>query len=320
MHLQPLDAKIFVKNDYVRLLKEDVIVFVDKVLADKKKKDKLKGDHLELLELCRIVLGETISNYNFHVPHACSNSRWMSKIIYSIKMFLFRKQINLEKTEATNMKRMCMFAALIYVKNWSTCCVPSDAPYNDLELLKELHRYAMVDKTISQLAIDKFKEHLWYLGSELVVLSLFSDKVPNAVKKRMFERMKSMDNGRWTTRNWRLLDSSDITEKDLDDLVDDSSMTALRSLDIDIQFMFENETEHWSKLNGYKAAKRIVDSFSVVNDCAERTLKLMTDINESLTKSEPEMQRAIYVTEDNRKRVPTTKKTNLSAYKKLKFE
>lgn len=186
------------------------MLFVDKILANKEKKNKLKGDHLELLELCQIVLGESISNYNFHVPHACCNSGWMSKIIYSIKMFLFRKQINLEKGQANNMKRMCMFAALIYVKHWSSCCVPSDAPYNDLELLKELHRYAMVDRAVSQLSIDKIKEHLWYLGSELVVLSLFSDKVANEVKHRMFERMTSMDNGHWTKRNWKLKDFSDI--------------------------------------------------------------------------------------------------------------
>lgn len=97
-------------------------------------------------------------------------------------------------------------------------------------------------------------------------------------------------------------------------------MTALRSLGINIQFMFENEAEQWSKLDSYKTAKQIVDSFSVVNDCAERTVKLMTDVNELSTTSEPEMQRAIQVIEDNRKRIPTTKKSDLSTYKKIDFE
>lgn len=312
--------KIFKNNTYIRTLKEDIIIYVENILKTKNKKSALRGDYLEMLQLCLIVLGKSISNYTFHVPHACSNSRWMAKIIYSLKIFLFRHQLHLSKAELKHLKNICLFICLIYVKHWIQCCSASNASYNDLQLMKELERYSAINKDISSSAILKFKEHLWYLGSELVVLSLFSDKVADSVKNRMFGKMKILDNGQWTQRNWRLLNSTDICKKDLDDFVDASSMTVLKSLNVDIQFMFENDASDWKNLDSYRTAKNIIDSLFVVNDCAERTLKLMTDFNESLTTKEPEKQRAIQVIEDNRKRIPNTKKSVLSAYKKHSFE
>lgn len=81
--------------------------------------------------------------------------------------------------------------------------------------------------------------------------------------------------------------------------------------------MFKNDVSEWSNLESYNTAKKIVDSLKVVNDVAERTLKLMTDVNGSLTNNEDEKQRAIQVIEDNRKRVPTTQKFVLSNCKRL---
>lgn len=132
--------------------------------------------------------------------------------------------------------------------------------------MKELERYSAVNQEISDLAILKFTEHLWYLSSELVVLSLFSDKVADSVKNRMFRKMKKMDRNQWTDRNGRLLGCTDFSKKDLHDFVDGSSMAALKSLKLDIEFMFENNASNWKNLESYKTAKSIVDSLHVVND------------------------------------------------------
>lgn len=212
-----------------------------------------------------------------------------------------------------------MFICLIYVKHWTQVSSTSNAPHNDLLLMKDLKRYSAINEPISTLAILKFKEHLWYLGSELVVLALFSDNVADCVKNRMFKKMKKLDRNEWTERNWRLLDCTDIAKKDLGDFVDGSSMAALKSLKLDIQFMFNHDASHWKNLEEYKTAKKIVDSLPVVNDCAERALKLATDFNESLTSSETEKQRTIHVIEENRKRLPNAKKSVMTSYKKHSF-
>lgn len=318
--LQPLEMNIFKRSSYASALRDDVITYIEDILLTKDKNFIPRADYLEMLQLTLLVLGKSIPNYKFHVPHACSHSRWMAKIIYSMKIFLFRRQVHLTKGEIKRLEDICLFICLIYVKPWIQCCITSNAPYNDLQLMKELVRYSKINKEISQHAVKKFNDHLWYLGSELVVLSLFSNKVTDIVKHRLFEKMKMVDKGKWGERSWRLIDTKNIVEKDLDDLVGDSSMSALKSLNMDIDFMFRNHVSNWKNLDEYKNAKAIVDSLKVTNDTAERSLKLMTDINESLTSKENKMQQLIQVIEDNRKRIPNTKKDTLSSYKRCRSD
>lgn len=308
---------LFKKNSYFNKLRISVITYVEEILLGNDKKTILRGDYKEMLQLCLIVLGKNISEYTFNVPKCCSNARWMAHIIYSLKLFLFRRQLELSKVEKQNLQDFCLFACLIYSKAWIQCCSPSNAPHNNLEFMNELHLYGKVNKYISDCAIEKFQGHLWYLGSELVVLALFSDKVNNAEKRKIFEKMRKLSDGKWVERNKRLENHSNIVKNSLSDFADSSYMTVLQSLQLDIGFMFDNSVREWHSLEEYQTAKEIVDSFKVVNDSAERALKLMTDINGSITHDEQQKQKSIHVIEDNRKRIPSTQKYVLSFYKLL---
>lgn len=308
---------IFKKNKYVDKLRSSVVIYIEKILLENNKETIIRGDYKEMLQLCLIVLGKQIPNYTFNVPKCSSNARWMAHIIYSLKLFLFRRQLELSDIEIRNLQDFCLFASLIYTKAWIQCCSPSNAPHNDLEFMKELHRYGKVNKDISKCAIEKFCGHLWYLGSELVVLALFSDKVNNAEKRKIFDKMRKLSDGKWVQRNKKLESHSNIEKKSLSDLVDSSSLTVLKSLRLDIGFMFESCVRDWHTLKEYKTAKKIVDSFKVVNDTAERTLKLMTDVNGLFTNNEQEKQKTVQVIEDNRQRIPSAKKYVLSSYKML---
>lgn len=81
----------------------------------------------------------------------------MAHIIYGLKMYLFRRQVELSKTELQNLQDFCLFACLIYTKVWIKCCIPSNAAHNDLEFMKELHRYGNINKAISECAIISLK-------------------------------------------------------------------------------------------------------------------------------------------------------------------
>lgn len=153
--------RIFKNNSYLNTLRNDTMSYVENILSTKDKKFVPKGDYHEMLELCLVVLGKKNPKYKFHLPHACSHARWMAKIIYSMKMHLFRQQLNFSKSEIKNLKDIYLFICLIYVKNWIQCCIPSNAPQNDLQLVKELERYSKVNNAISMLASDKFNNHLW---------------------------------------------------------------------------------------------------------------------------------------------------------------
>lgn len=113
--------------------------------------------------------------------------------------------MNLSDVQVINLEEFCIFACLIYTKQWIQCCVTSNAPLNDLEFFKSLNRYRRINESIANCAIGKFKDHLWYLGCELVVLSFFSNKVEANVKAPMFDKMKSLDDREWVERNRKLI-------------------------------------------------------------------------------------------------------------------
>jgi hypothetical protein len=75
------------------------------------------------------------------------------------------------------LKELCLFYALVYVPAWFSAPVAADAPVNDLKLLKTLEKYKSLNPIISEKVLNKITNHLWYLGPELVPLSLFSDLV-----------------------------------------------------------------------------------------------------------------------------------------------
>ena len=97
-------------------------------------------------------------------------------------------------------------------------------------------------------------------------------------------------------------------------LVTSVSASALRSMKVDIDFLFNNDPATWNDSPEYQEGKNLVYSLKVVNDAAERSVALMSMFNESITRNESEMQRLIQVVEDHRKRVPDARKCTLKSY------
>lgn len=273
-----------------------------------------RDDYKELMELCLVVLGHPLKNYAFKTPGATHHARWMSKIIYSFKIFLFRNQFSLSEEEKANFKEMSLFAGLIYVKAWIQCPLASDAAVNDLIFFKQLKEYAIISEVVSTVAIKKFERHLWYLGPELIVLSLFSNEISPKEKRQILDKMQEK-NGDWKIRGIRLKGSGDLHKKKLSDLIGCQSMNAINSLQLNLGFMYNLDTEKWADSKEYEIAKSYVDHIAVVNDVAERSLALMTNFNEKLTRKESKKQLILQVVQDNRKRIKGCTKKTLSTYK-----
>lgn len=121
------------------------------------------------------------------------HASWMSKVIYSLKIWLFQSQFQLTPREEKGLQDMCVFVVWIYLKAWFTAPLPAKAPYCDLLLLKSLLSYASINLAISKATTKKFSNHLWYLSPELVVLALFDSQVSNTTKRLMINVMKKAD-------------------------------------------------------------------------------------------------------------------------------
>jgi len=149
----------------------------------------------------------------------------------------------------------------------------------------------------------------------MVPLSLFSTKVSDEEKRLIVSKLiQSGDD--WSTRGIKYPSKNcdELLNKRLHELVNSSSTAALKTLGLDVRVLADLDPQSWNNLQPFQDVNTAVQSLSVVNDSVERSIALMSVFNDSITKSEKERQKLIQVVEENRKRIPDTRKTTLSSY------
>src|SRR6218665_2970575 len=101
-----------------------------------------RDDYRELLQLSLLFFGaEPNGDVHIQAPGACQRARWMAKLIYSLKIYLFRSQFRLTKHGLSSLGHFTTSVLKVYLKAWFTSpCAPS-APQNDLLLLGKLESY-----------------------------------------------------------------------------------------------------------------------------------------------------------------------------------
>ena len=106
----------------------------------------IPDDYKELLEFTIITLGEIPScGVKFKKPGAYHRAIWMTKLIYSMNIFMFKNQFNISLKEAKRFEDISRFAIAIYTKHWFSAPKTVSTPQNDLLLLKELYYYKEIN-------------------------------------------------------------------------------------------------------------------------------------------------------------------------------
>lgn len=187
----------------IKSKRDKVVGFLKSCLQAKKLF--IRNDYQECAELMLILLGETPERgIHWLKPGACHHARWMSTVIYSAKMYLFSKQMMYDKEMVSKLEQICLFNALVYTKHWLESPNGVDAPFNDLQLIKELKDFedlgGSFNKEVSVKASNVFKNHYWYLTEELAVFALFSNKMSNekrqiAQKLKMYKNFQNLPKG-----------------------------------------------------------------------------------------------------------------------------
>ena len=113
-----------------------IVSFIKEYLQKQQPRD----DYKELLELSLLFLGET-DDIRIRKPGACHHARWMSKAIYSLKIFLLRRSFKLQKHEENKIYSIYKFVVFVYIEPWFTALLAVTAPNNDLSLIKKLIEY-----------------------------------------------------------------------------------------------------------------------------------------------------------------------------------
>jgi hypothetical protein len=297
----------------VKQTKMDVLSFLQRSLSDKSTYIP-RDDYRELMELCVMFLGILPKrNFTFKSPGPCHHARWMAKIIYSFKVYLFRLEFHLTEKEENDLKELCLFYSLVYVKTWVSCPIPVDAPLNDLNFYKELIKYKKINSTIAIATAAKFQRHLWYLRAEVMPLLLFSKKLTVFQKVELQNEIKKYE-GDWSQRDVQLKKMGKLEKRTICSFVGAASICGLRTLGINTEFILNSDPATWNNSPEYEANESIIMALKVVNDCAERGVKLMSKYNTSRTKDELQLQNILHVVEDHCKRVPNANKKTIIKY------
>ena len=189
----------------------------------------------------------------------------------------------------------------------------TEAAHHDLILWKALKTYSCEDKEISKEATKVLERHLWYLSEETVGLALFSKEVSVITKEEIVKAMrkKSPSEVRKVRGDRDIINLKDVT---LASFATEKSLQLLTKLKIGKSFL-KIEPTAWNANEDFKCGLERVQTLKVVNDTAERGVKLFEEFNQLLTKDEEEKQFLLQVVESNRKAVPTdiTKKAAVDA-------
>lgn len=286
-------------------VKDDIIAFIVTQLSEVQP----RGDYREFLELSMIFLGEVPARGSrFMAPGPMHHARWMSKVIYSLKVWLFRSQFKLTARETKGLREVAIFSVRVYIKAWMTAPLAACAPYNDLLLMKSLVEYENINEAVSKAASTKLSAHMWYLSEELVGLALFDRNVPSSMKRGMVQSLEIEGEDDPPKRVQMNLPA--IHASELKDFTTSTSKTLFQKMKLPDGFLV-TDPDTWEDDEDFQTALSIVKGMKVVNDQAERGVTLIQEYSGILTKDEDQLQYLLQVVQQHRKVFPDSKKKTL---------
>lgn len=270
----------------------------------------IRDDYKELLELLLVFLGKTEQTY-IRQPGACHHARWMAKAIYTLKIFLFREQLELSKEVLIALRDICLFLLLLYAPSWFSCTDSIEAPRNDLSFIQKAIQYAEIDIDVTNCVLKKMSNHLWFLSDEAIALSFFDPMVSVNEKRKMVGALNVVPN---TSK--RLKVGPDILfetfgKKTLSHFVTARTKLFFSRFNLKTDFI-QHDPNTWINDPSYIEAAEFCKKIRVVNDIAERNVKLIKDFNTILVNNEDQKQFLLQVVSEYRRNFPSFNKSDLS--------
>ena len=281
----------------------------------------VREDYEELVDLVEVYLSEEPNPITIRRPGAIHRARFMGKLLYSIKIDLLSHKITANlppgavfgKSQAQKIERFVKFAVFCYVSWWFTAPVSVYAPVNDISFLKGLEAYRQFDEPLVLAALDKFQRHTWYLSQELVPLAFFAGSLCHEEKQKLANKLLALPRSSSNTRTGTGFGRpslptlpDNIGTCELADFIGQDSWMFFEIAKIDGSFLSLPVVD-WATDSRYKKGRDICLSFRVVNDAAERGIKLTSDYLKSARK-ESVFQNVLQIVEHDRKVKPKQRK------------
>lgn len=257
--------------------------------------------------------GVNSQDVKFKAPGACHHARWLSKALYCLKIYLFRKQFKVSAAVLDSLRKICVFIVLFYVKIWFSAPDAIKAPNSDLQLIKDLVEYRKIHPKIANAALEKLSRHLWYLHEQLACLALFDNVVLPEEKIKIVEKMNSNMIFEKSNKHYSVPYSiiSSLADKNISDFVTPNSSFIFKQFDLPYGFL-NTEVHTWESNPDYQKCLETFRKLKVVNDVAERGVALTQKFNEALTHNENERQKIFQTVHNHRTQYPLCRKSMYS--------
>lgn len=179
--------------------------------------------------------------------------------------------------------------------------------------MKKLYDYKSIDAKLSQVTLQKFKNHLWYINPETAAMAFFDQELSIDIKKKMLLEinMSEDSNENYCNRiQMNLKDIDNLREKEMDSFVTAQSLKFFERFEISKDFL-KIDPSMWPQDPNFLAGLKVVKSLKIVNDTAERAVHLMESYSNILTKDEDQKQYILQVIAEYRKKFSDSTKTTV---------
>ena len=243
-------------------------------------------------------------------PGPCHKARFMAFCIFCMKMLLFIRQMEVDAETLEGLLRLCIFYTCVYIPHFLRSSVGVDAAYNDLALFKTLYSYMDMDGPLATESLEVLSRHGWYTTQQTVIFSLFTNRVTEDEKARIAARILTFEQPDQFKLGKPVFQELTVNTE-LQDLCGPYSYMLFTILGLNSDWLRKDPKE-WSQSDDYKEMEEYVRSLKVVNDTAERGVKMITDYSKILTKDEKLRGKLLQGVEMSRKINPNFKKSTLN--------
>ena len=230
--------------------------------------------------------------FRFQRTGNTSAARFMQKALYYMKLQLLSRQINfLTDSQKKEVDSVSEFVGVFWAGWFLKCPLAAEAPQEDLLAIRNIRIYREFRPESAAACLMSFERHLWYLTAELVVLALASEELPEQELKLLATALVSVPRPESFTPGKPAFPGPGFTQNDdlwtNDNLPSLSSLVSERSwLVFDLLKLGPTETEwlqvevpQWNLFSGFRKFRDFVKGLTVVNDPAERGVKLIQVLN-----------------------------------------
>ena len=229
------------------------------------------------------------------------------------KMFMWSDQMSYDREFVKKLHRINFFIALFYVPAWLKCNIGMDAPTNDLTFLHDMLRYKNKNPTVADTAFNKLSWHHWYRMQETVAFSFFSQHplLTNKMKESMAFQLLLILPPDEFLKGIPVFKRNINKCSKLCDVIGFKTWFIFECLRMDKDWLYD-KPEQWAANESFKKGQKFVANIKVVNNAAEKTVKLYSDYAAILTENKEQRASLLQVVEKQRKQVGNFKKSTLA--------